>query len=204
MAARSSGAESAAMPRPICLPASLLVFAGSALAPEAAAKIYVCEKGAQDRPCDERSESPPRPPPPKLTCKLDAVQLKNAVNSERQFLTRYSEEATHRRAQLADLKPVVDRIGVGHKRFYELAAERRPSTKEAAFYASKADASLAEIQDRGERRPAHGADRDPAGARTKDRRHPGPLSCERDLYGKLWTGAAAGSSACDRPACAPS
>ena len=28
--------------------------------------------------------------------------------------------------------------------------------------------------------------------------------CERDTYGKLWADGAPGSSACDRPACAPS
>ena len=62
---------------------------------------------------------------------------------ERQFLTRYPEEAAHRRAQLADLKMVTDRIRVGHKRFDELAAERKPLDKEARVLREQADAGVA-------------------------------------------------------------
>ena len=98
---------------------------------------------------------------------------------------------------------MVDRIRVAHKRFYELAAERKPLDKERAFYEnkpmpawlrSKLDASDAQFAALTEILRGHEQKIGEIQAR---------YQCQRDTYGKLWAGAAPGSSACDRPACAP-
>ena len=142
------------------------------------------------------------PAPPKPPCALDAKERKRAIRQERQFLKRYPEEASHRRAQLADLKKVTDRIRVGHKRFYELAAERKPLDKERAVYENKpvpawlepkldtSDAQFAALT-----KTLHGHEQKVGEIQAR-------YQCQRDTFGKLWAGAAPASSACNRPTCA--
>jgi hypothetical protein len=148
-----------------------------------------------------KAPQPTQPTQPTLPCTLTADKLREATRSEGQFFKRYPEEALHRGDQLKDLKPVVDRIRIGHKRFYELAAEREPLAKEAAFYVSgpmpawlqsKLDANdaqftvLAEIL----------RDREQDIGKIQAR-----YQCQRDTFGMVWGDAAPGSSACNRPAC---
>ena len=141
-------------------------------------------------------------PPAKLPCTLDAKARKRAIRQERQFLKRYPVEASHRRAQLADLKRVADRIRVGQKRFHALAAERKPLDKERAVYENKpapawletkldtSDAQFAALT-----KTMHGHEKRIGEIQAR-------YQCQRDTFGKLWAGAAPASSACNRPTCA--
>ena len=126
------------------------------------------------------------------------------IRQESQFLTRYPEEAAHRRAQLAALKPVVKQIRVGYKRYYELVAQRKPLDKERAVYENSSRCR------RGSRPSSTRTTPSLVGLTKFLRGHEQKIGdiqaryqCQRDTYGKLWAGAAAGSSACNRPACAP-
>jgi len=183
-----------------------LVLAGWVVVAAQAQAAYICidatgQKTIQQMACPVvRVPAPPSPKPP---CDLDAKQRKRAAHAEGQFLRRYPDEAAHRRAQLADLQQVVDRIRVAHKRFHELAAERKPLDKERAFYENKPlpawlrakiDASDAQFAALTDILRDHEEKIGEIQAR---------YQCERDTYGKLWAGAAPGSSACGRPACAP-
>jgi hypothetical protein len=169
---------------------------------------YTCKDPAtgrvtiQQTPCPVVNEAPPPPPPAKLPCALDAGQLKAAVRQERQFLTRFADETAHRRQQVADLRPVVDRIRRGRSRYDELVAQRRPLEKEAEFYKSKPmpawlkaklDANEAQFDALVD--ILRGAEQDIGEIQAR-------YQCQRTTFAKLWSGAAPGSSACDRPACA--
>jgi hypothetical protein len=148
-----------------------------------------------------QAASPPlssKPP-----CALDAKERKRAIRQERQFLKRYPEEASHRRGQLADLKRVTDKIRVGHKRFYELAAQRKPLDKEAAVYENKpvpawlqVKLDTSDAQFEALAKTLHSHEQKVGEIQVRYR-------CQRDTFGKLWAGAAPASSACDRPTCAP-
>lgn len=158
----------------------------------------------QQTPCkDETPGPPPPPPPPPPACKLGPDELRRAARLENQFLTRFPDEAAHRRVEAADLKLVADRIEVAKARRRELLEQRRPLEKELEFYKNKPvpawlqnkvdanDAHLAAIDDILKNR-----EQDLAEIRAR-------FQCLRDTYGKMWTGAAPGSSACNRPVCAP-
>ena len=145
----------------------------------------------------------PSPPPAKPPCELDPDKLKAAVRLERQFLTRFADETAHRRAQLADLQPIVDRVRRGHLRYDELLAQREPLEKEAEFYKdkplpawlkTKLDANAAQFAALVD--ILRGAEQDIAEIRAR-------YECQRTTFARLWSDAAPGSSACDRPACAP-
>ena len=175
----------------------------------ASAATYTCRDGAgritiQQTPCPVVNDAaPPRPPPARPSCELDAEQRKAAVRRERQFLTRHADETAHRGKQLDDLKPIVERIRRTGQRYDELAAQRAPLDKEAAFYVGKpmpawlrakldaSDAQFSALVD-----IFRGAEQDLAEVQAR-------YQCERETFGKLWAGAGPGSSACDRPACAP-
>jgi hypothetical protein len=144
----------------------------------------------------------PSPSPKKPPCALDAKERKQTIRQEKQFLKRYPEEAAHRRAQLAALKPVVNGVRVGYKRYYELAAERKPLDKERAVYENKPMPAWLQTK-------LDSSDAQFAGLTKVLRGHERKLGeiqaryqCQRDTFGKLWAGAAPGSSACDRPTCA--
>lgn len=189
------------MARSTLVPSCFLVFAGLvAVVAPADAKIYYCERGAQDRPCDDvksPAAAPRRPAP--TGCRLDADQRKRAERLEDQFLTRYPDEAAHRRAQVADLQPVVARIRTAQKRYAELAAERKPLDKEGAFYEKKPmPAWLRSKLDANDAQFAALADI-LKGREQEIAEIQGRYQCQRDTFGKIWAGAAAGSSACDRP-----
>jgi len=187
-----------------------LALAGCALVAAEARAVYTCvdakgRKTMQQMPCPvEVLPAPPPKPKAKLTCDLGADQLRRVTRLENQFLTRFPDEASHRRAQLVDLEQVVDRIRVAHERFAQLAAERKPLDKERAFYEGKplpawlkakidaSDAQFAALTD-----ILRGHEQNIGDIQAR-------YQCERDTYGKLWADAAPGSSACDRPACAAS
>ena len=177
-------------------------------ATDASAAVYKCTSPAgkitmQGTPCPEVNEAPAAPPPAKPTCELDAEQRKAAARRERQFLTSHADETAHRAKQLEALKPVVDRIRRTRHRYDELAAQRAPLDKEAAFYVgkpmpawlrSKLDASDAQFSALVD--IFRGSEQDIAEVQAR-------YQCERETFGKLWSGAGPGSSACDRPTCAP-
>jgi hypothetical protein len=156
--------------------------------------------GAVAVAAEAHAASPPAPSKP--PCALDAKERKRAIREERQFLKRYPGEASHRRAQLADLKRVNDRIRAGHKRFYELAAQRKPLDKERAVLREQAGAGMARAQARYERRPVRSLTKTLRGHEQKIGEIQARYQCQRDTFGKLWAGAAPASSACDRPTCA--
>ena len=150
-----------------------------------------------------RGTAPPPPPPPKPPCALDAEQRKRAIRQENQFLTRYPDEAAHRRAQLADLKPVVER-------------DSAPATSATTSWRRNASPSTRKPRSTRTSRCRRGSRPSSTRATPSSRRltkilrgHERKIGeiqaryqCQRDTFGKLWTGAAPGSSACDRPACA--
>jgi hypothetical protein len=177
-------------------------------ATDASAAVYKCTNPAgkitiQGTPCPVVNEAPVAAPPAKPTCELDAEQRKAAVRRERQFLTRHADETAHRGKQLDDLKPIVERIRRTRHRYDELAAQRAPLDKEAAFYVAKpmpawlrskldaSDAQFSALVDL-----FRGSEQELAEVQAR-------YQCERETFGKLWAGAGPGSSACDRPACAP-
>jgi hypothetical protein len=197
-ASRSASSVSACLRRGCVVAAALF---GAATTAEAT--IYHCGpdgKLLQDRPCIVVS-SPPREPP-KPPCDLDADQRKRAVRAEEQFLKRFPEELVHRRAQLADLQPVVDGIGRAKVRLDELTERRKSIDKERAFYVGKPLPPWLKAQlDESE---AHfvalaqifvGHEQSIADIRKR-------YECDRATYGKLWSGAGPGASACNRPTCA--
>jgi len=99
--------------------------------------------------------------------------------------------------------PVVDRIVRAHARDQELRVQRIPLDEEAAFYVGKPmpawlrsqldanDAQVAGLAD-----ILRGAEQDIGEIQAR-------CQCRRATFGKLWTGAAPGSSAGDRPASGP-
>jgi len=177
-------------------------------AADASAAVYKCRNAAgkitmQQTPCPPVDPTPSPPPAAKPTCELDAQQRNAAVRKERQFLTRHADETAHRGKQLDDLKPIVERIRRTRHRYDELAAQRAPLDKEAAFYVAKpmpawlrskldaSDAQFSALVD-----IFRGSEHDITEVQAR-------YQCERETFAKLWAGAGPGSSACDRPACAP-
>ena len=149
-----------------------------------------------------QARAAPPPSSPKRPCALDAKEHKRVIREEKQFLKRYPEEAAHRRAQLAALKPVINGVRLGYKRYYELAAQRKPLDKERTAYENKPVPAWLEAK-------LDTSDAQFEGLATLLRGHERKISeiqaryqCQRDTYGKLWAGATPGSSACNRPACA--
>ena len=173
-----------------------------------AANVCVDAQGRKtitDKPCPP--VEPPAPPPkprPTLACELSTEQIRRASRLETQFLTRVPDEAAHRRAEAADVQPVVERTQVTQTRRDELVAQRKPLDKELEFYKggkpvpswlkSKIDANDAHLAAVDEILK----NREQELVEIKAR-----FQCQRDTFGKMWAGAAPGSSACNRPACAP-
>ena len=153
------------------------------------------------------SAAPAATPPPssskKPPCALDAKERKETIRQEKQFLKRYPEEAAHRRAQLAALKPVINGVRLGYKRYYELAAQRKPLDKQRAVYEDKPVPAWLEAKLDTSDAQFEGLTKALRGHERKIREIQARYQCQRDTFGKLWAGAAPGSSACDRPACAP-
>jgi len=149
-----------------------------------------------------QARAAPPPSSPKRPCALDAKEHKRVIREEKQFLKRYPEEAAHRRAQLAALKPVVNGVRVGHKRYYELAAQRKPLDKERAAYENKPVPAWLEAKLDTSDAQFVGLTKVLRGHEQKIGEIQKRYQCQRDTFGKLWSGAAPGSSACDRPACA--
>ena len=186
-----------------------LVLAGMAVGAAQAQTTYRCkdEKGGvviQQTPCRDQTPAPPPPPPPKkLPCDLTTEQVRRASRLEIQFLTRFPDEAAHHNAEAADLQPVLERIRVTKGRLEELATQRKPLDKEAEFYRGKPMPSwLKNKLDAIEAQVAASTEilknREQELVEIKAR-----FQCQRDTFGKMWAGAAPGSSACNRPACAP-
>jgi hypothetical protein len=184
-----------------------LVLAGLAVGSAQAQGTYRCEsKGRiifQQTPCKDETPTTPAPPPPKPPCVLTAEQIRRASHPEKQFQTRFPTEAAHRKVEAAEVQLVTDRIQIARTRRNELVEQRKPLDKELPFYKDKPvpawlknkidanDAHLAAVDDILKSREQELVD-------VKAR-----FQCQRDTFGKMWAGAAPGSSACDRPACAP-
>jgi len=146
------------------------------------------------------------PPPPPLACRLDTAVVQRAVREERQFLARHADEASHRRAEVADLDAVADRIRVAQARFHQLVEQRQPLEKERAFYENDkvtkplppwlrtgldaSDAQFLALAD-----ILRGLEQDVGSTQAR-------YQCERERFGMMWGDAAPGSSACHPPPCA--
>ena len=149
-----------------------------------------------------QARAAPPPSSPKRPCALDAKEHKRVIREEKQFLKRYPQEAAHRRAQLAALKPVINGVRLGYKRYYELAAQRKPLDKERAVYENKPVPAWLETKLDTSDAQFVGLTKLLRGHEQKIGQIQARYQCQRDTYGKLWAGAAPGSSACNRPACA--
>jgi len=185
------------------------VLAGLAVGAAQAQGAYRCvdSKGRvifQQTPCkDETPPPPPPPPPPKPPCDLTAEQIRRASHPERQFVTSFPDEAAHRKKEATDVKLLTDRIQATKTRRNDLIEQRKPLDKELEFYKGKPvpvwlknkidanDAHLAAVDDILKNREQELVE---VIAR---------FQCQRDTFGMMWKGAAPGSSACNRPACAP-
>ena len=155
----------------------------------------------QGTPCPAIKE--PAPPPPPLPCELGENLRRRAMLQEDRFLTRFPDEGKHGEAEARDVKPMTERIRDAKAHLAQLAAERKRLDAEREFYvgkplppALKAKIDKNDAQTAATTEILRGLEETLAGMQARYR-------CERDTYGKLWKGAAPGSSACDRPACAP-
>jgi hypothetical protein len=66
----------------------------------------------------------------------DGIQ-QTAVKADRQLLSRFPDEAAHRKAHVGDLEDVIAKIRFSSARLNDLVAERKPLDDEAAFYKGK-------------------------------------------------------------------
>ncbi len=185
---------------------ALAIAAGLAAAGAVQAKVYRCvdpsgRPTVQDTACPVINAAPVPPPPP--PCALTVEQRQRAVRAEGQFLGRFPDEPSHRRAQLAELTKVATKLDVARRRYDELRHDRQPIEDELAFYKGKLVP------------PALQARVDASDARFTALRDvfanleqvvvvvASRYRCERATFGKLWEGAAPGASACARPGCGP-
>lgn len=166
----------------------------------ASAKANFCkdESGRttiSDRACPviQAAASPPPAPPP---CPLTAGQRSSAERLEAQFLLRFPDETSHRRAQVAELKEITLRIRSAGNRFADLRQERKTIDDELEFYRNKpVPADLARRLDASEARFAALADVF-RGAENDVKSIDAQYTCKRALFAMRWHGGAPGSSAC--------
>jgi hypothetical protein len=112
------------------------------------AKVYACTdpvsraKTLSDTPCPQAAgPTPSEVAASAIKVQTDAMaaEVKQAaVRSDRQLLTKFPDEAAHRKAHLDDLEGVIRNIRLTTTRFAELVAQRKPIDEEAAFYKGKA------------------------------------------------------------------
>ena len=187
---------------------SALVLAGLTVgAAQAHAASYTCkdEKGGtifQQTPCKAITPPASQAPKAKLTCQLTDDQVTRARRREDQFLALYPDEAVHRQKEEKDAKPMAHRIDDAKARLNDLAEQRKPLDKEREFYVGKPmPSALKSKVDANDAQSAAMAEilrgREQALADLQAR-----YQCERATFGMMWKGAAPGSSACNRPACA--
>jgi hypothetical protein len=165
----------------------------------AAAKTYICRDAAghttiSQFPCPVVQAAPP--PPAMPPCSLTAEQRRVAERQEEQFILRFPDEASHRRAQLGDLQEVAVRIRLAAGRLDELKQQRKTLDEEIEFYKGKAlTPDLSRRLDASEAKFAalvdvfRGEENDVRNVVTR-------YDCERTRFAILWHGGAAGSSAC--------
>ena len=67
----------------------------------------------------------------------ERVAQQDAIRRDRNLMIRFPNEAAHKKARNAALDDVRSAVGVTEKRLAALAAERKPLTDEAEFYAGK-------------------------------------------------------------------
>ncbi len=82
---------------------------------------------------DERAEADAR----ERVAAAERAARADAVRRDRNLLARYPDEATHQRARVAAADTVRLAIRATETRLRELAAERKPLSSEAEFYAGK-------------------------------------------------------------------
>lgn len=68
---------------------------------------------------------------------IERLQQIDAIRRDRNLVTRYPDDATHRRAREAALDTVRLAMRTSEQRVAELAAERKPLLEEAEFYKNK-------------------------------------------------------------------
>ena len=145
--------------------AGAALAAGGGSSQGSAGGIYTCvtpdgRRLTSDRPileCNAREQrllnsdgSLKRVVPPQMTAEeraekeardrraeIDRLQQIDAIRRDRNLVTRYPDEATHRRAREAALDTVRMAMHTSGQRVAELAAERKPLLAEAEFYKNK-------------------------------------------------------------------
>lgn len=68
---------------------------------------------------------------------IDRIRLRDAQKRDQNLLTRYPDEAAHRRARELALEDVRKALRTSEQRLAALAKERKPLTDEAEFYVGK-------------------------------------------------------------------
>ena len=185
---------------------ALLLSGLLAACAHAQGKTFTCRDSTgrvtfSDTPCVVSNPASPAPPAP--PCPLTPEQKQRAIREETQFLTRFPDEHAHRRQQIAELTAVVDKLRLAVARLDELRRERRRIDDELDFHrGTKVPPELQARADASDARftaSTHlfgNLEQEVAVIEVRSR-------CQRETFGKLWSGAAQGASACDRPACAP-
>lgn len=190
---------------PIWHPAiAALMLAGAGGA--ANATVYRCTTPTgvvlQQTPCRVADARPAVVVPP-LACTLGDDAKRRAVKQEQQFLSRYPDARSHHLARAKDLAAIVVKIDAARARHRDVDRDRPPLERELAFYVDRPPP--ADVQAKLDALNARYAALRLVFERLQQEvaAVEGRYRCERETYGKLWRGEAPGSSACDRPACAP-
>lgn len=207
-----AGAMARLSPRSLAAMAIVVIAAGGQEA--AFAKVYVCvdpvtkARTVTQFECKETQA----PTPAELAAGAEAVRDASiardarlaAERADRQLLNRFPDEATHRKAHVAELEGVIVHVRRAAARFAELSVQRKPLDEQSEFYRNKPlppalkravdanDASFAALKTVFQQLQVEVAEIDTRYAK------------ERDWLRKLWAGAPPGSMALLPPAPAPS
>lgn len=186
---------------------ALGALACGTFAVSAAPDLYKC-RDASGKITYTNQACPPEPSPaasapPPLACSLSDDRRRRADREEGQFLTRYPTREVHQAAEETAVRVRAASLTSIDARYREIGHERTAVHRELPFYERRA--LPPELQSRVDgvvaryealRLAADNLRADLDAIRSRAR-------CERLTFGKRWDGAAPGSSACDRPACAP-
>jgi hypothetical protein len=133
---------------PRCLLGALAVVAIGAGQGLAFATVNKCvdpvthARTLSDTPCPQAAGPTPAEvaaSASKLQADAVAAEIKQAaVRADRQLLSKFPDEAAHRKAHMDDLEGVIRNIRLTMARFAELLAQRKPLDEEAVFYRGKA------------------------------------------------------------------
>ncbi len=148
----------------VALMAAALASSGASHAAPGGASIFTCTDAKGNRVTSDRFISPcagdqrelnadgslKRIVPPTLSIdertekeaeerarEIERMKLREAVNRDRNLLTRFPNESAHRKAREAALDDVRNSVKASEARVAALTKDRKPLTDEAEFYAGK-------------------------------------------------------------------